>query len=162
MSVDVIYSGRIVGGVKILERNGVVLHLADNDPQFLLTRVITWGEPERQLSYAACLLLEDLFGECYIGEGVSQLHAALCTLPADQDWSMSRDALLEKAFYTRMVDMEIQGRHVALHLVGVPDDLRFSDGLRVLMRTPDGWLEICRPEVEEMLKSLTPGKHTRR
>ncbi|GGR17457.1 hypothetical protein GCM10008957_32710 [Deinococcus ruber] len=153
-----IYSGRIVGGVKMLERNGVVLQLPDDASLPRLTRVITWGEPERRLSYAAYLLLEDLFGECYVGEGVSQLHAVLCTLPADQDWSMSRDALLERAFYTRMVHMEIQGRHVALRLVGVPDDPRFSDGLHVLTRTPDGWLEIGSPEreVEERLKSLTP------
>jgi len=120
-----------------------------------VVRVVTWGEPDRRLHFAAMLLAADLFTGQQAEDAVLPLHALLSSLPADLDWQMSRTELLERAFFTRPVEVDIQGKRVTLPLLAAPDD---GSWLRVLIDTPLGWLEIFSPEMEpeDHREHLTP------
>jgi hypothetical protein len=143
---EVIYCGQIHRGVWTLERNGQPLGFRfGEEHDLMLTRVVRWGEPERRLHFAAYMLAADLFTAAHAEYAVPRIHSLLNTFPADQEWQITRAELLERAFFKRTVEVNVQGRHVQLSLLGVPEDESF---LRVLIDTPHGWLEIYGPELD--------------
>lgn len=147
---DVLYSGRTLDGLRVLERGGQLLGLPFAAGDGLhLTRVVTWGEPQRRLRYAARLLAVDLFTAEHARDAEEGLYQLLCSLPPDRNWQMRRSELLERAFYVRNVAMRLQGRLLTLPLLAVPEDGCY---LRVLIDTSLGWLEVFAPEME-------PGDH---
>lgn len=117
-----VYAGRFGPRGKYLTKNASHLRLPSSGPYPSLPRLVTWGEGDLNLTYAAHVLARDLVRDDDLAEGFAQYlqHRFLNTLPFEHEWGVTRDDLLARLTHRESLTVQAQGRDVTLDFVVLP------------------------------------------